>query len=207
MAACQRALEIPEIVHMICGQADVDSWVSQTTLITIARTSKIFTDAALDVVWHNQASLVPLIKCMPETLWEQRGIRGKGNGVVIHLRRPIISTDFSRFLFYSVRIRDLSGLRTRTIYGPGTIHPDFLRALDMAMPAQCFPKLANFICFPKKKDLSARHFLGPRIRKVHLDLEDADMLSLLEAVHGVSNLTSHGHRKGSEYVYIHLYTE
>ncbi|KAF8173820.1 hypothetical protein K438DRAFT_1980693 [Mycena galopus ATCC 62051] len=181
MAACRRALEIPEIVRVICGEADESSsFEPQTTLVTLARTSKIFTDAALDVVWYEQRSLVPLVKCMPETLWEQRGVRSQGTGVVIHLRRPIISSDLSRFLFYSVRVRELD-LRFLSKYGPGRVHSDFLRALDMAMPAQAFPKLADFAWSPKKKDVLSimRHFLGSRIRKIHIELEDVAMLSIL----------------------------
>ncbi|KAJ6473198.1 hypothetical protein C8R45DRAFT_408933 [Mycena sanguinolenta] len=116
---------------------------------------------------------------MPETLWEVRGVRGEGAGIVIHLRRPIISTDLPRFLFCSARVRDLD-LRHTSQYGLGIVHPDFLRALDMSMSAQGFPKLSHFAWYPKKKDALSimRHFLGARMRSIDLRLDDTAMLSI-----------------------------
>lgn len=82
-AACQRALGIQQIVRMVCNEADVGWYRPQTTLISLATTSKMFSDPALDVVWHEQRSLIPLVKCMPESLWEERGVRRAGAGPVI----------------------------------------------------------------------------------------------------------------------------
>ncbi|KAF7376547.1 hypothetical protein MSAN_00070900 [Mycena sanguinolenta] len=180
MAACKRALEIPEIVRIICGE--------EVALVRLATTSKIFTEPALDLIWSDQTSLVPLIKCTPETLWETRG---QGAGSIIHLRRPIISADLPRLLFYSARVRNLT-LRDSSNYIFGTVHPDFLRALDMSMPVQCFPKLSEFSWFPKKKDVFSimRHFLGHRIRKIDLQLDDRAMLSIIPFAKGSCPLVS-----------------
>jgi hypothetical protein len=85
-SACLQALQINEIVRMICDQAeaaDVESYSPPHTLLSLARTSRIFSDPALDLIWREQSSLVPLVKCMPDTLWEERGVRGVGTGVVI----------------------------------------------------------------------------------------------------------------------------
>ncbi|KAJ6498835.1 hypothetical protein C8R45DRAFT_1093132 [Mycena sanguinolenta] len=171
MAACKRVLEIPEIVRIIVGEF----WLPKTTLVRLATTSKIFTESALDLIWFDQTSLVPLVKCMPETLWE---VRGQGSSSILHLRRPIISTDLPRFLFYSARVRSLT-LRGSN-YRFGTVHPDVLRALDMALHAQCFLKLSEFSWSPKKKDVVSimRHFLGNRIKKIDLQLDDTAMLSI-----------------------------
>ncbi|KAJ7983058.1 hypothetical protein DFH06DRAFT_715021 [Mycena polygramma] len=169
-SACLRALQIAEIVRMICDQARVTWSSSQTTLVSLARTSKIFSDPALDALWYEQHSLVPLAKCMPDTLWEEQG-RKKRN-IVIHLRRPITSEDMSRFLFYSVRVRQLE-MRNLSTYG--AVHHDFLRALDMASPVQgCMPRLSIFSWSPTKKDpLSImHHFLGSQTRKIVIELGD-----------------------------------
>ncbi|KAJ7367535.1 hypothetical protein DFH08DRAFT_828752 [Mycena albidolilacea] len=98
--ACQRALGIQEILRRVCSEANVGCYIPQTTLVSLATTSKIFTDpaAALDVIWREQRSLAPLVKCMPETLWEEHDTK-RIPGLVIIL--------MPRFLFYSVRVREL----------------------------------------------------------------------------------------------------
>lgn len=64
---------------MICQEAKPDSIYSlrHHTLPSLARTSKIFTEPALDLIWREQRSLAPLVKTMPETVWEQRGYRAE----------------------------------------------------------------------------------------------------------------------------------
>ncbi|KAJ6544248.1 hypothetical protein B0H19DRAFT_1076383 [Mycena capillaripes] len=166
--ACSRALQITEIARMICDEADPEWWGSPPkTLLALARTSKIFTERALDLIWREQRSLVPLVKCMPETLWEERGT---GFSLVIHLRRPITFDDMPRLLFYSVRVRELQ-IQAVSLYG--SVHAEFLKALDMALPPQVFmPRLSHFSWYQKKKaHLSLmHHFLGPQTRKITLEL-------------------------------------
>ncbi|KAJ7661502.1 hypothetical protein DFH06DRAFT_1296745 [Mycena polygramma] len=170
-SACSRALQIVEIVRMVCDQANTALWSSpQTTLVSLARTSKIFRDPSLDAVWYEQRSLVPLVKCMPDTLWEEEGANRRN--LVIHIRRPITFEDMSRFLFYSVRVRRLE---MQNSYTYGTVHHDFLKALDMALPAQrCMPRLSIFSWSPMKKDpLSImHHFLGSQTREITIQLRD-----------------------------------
>ncbi|KAJ7886174.1 hypothetical protein B0H14DRAFT_1321637 [Mycena olivaceomarginata] len=188
--ACQRALGIQEIVRMICREADSRWYIPQTTLISLATASKIFTDPALDVIWREQRSLVPLVKCMPETLWEEHDTK-RITGPVIHLRRPITSADLPRFLFYSVRVRELE-LQYRS---HGTLHHDFLRALDLCMPVHgCMPKLIKLNWAPKTHGVLSiiRHFLGPRIREIDLGnlADNTTMLSILPFIKSSCPLVS-----------------
>ncbi|KAF7331042.1 hypothetical protein MVEN_02444500 [Mycena venus] len=176
--ACSQALQITEIVRLISEEADTESWyIPPITLVSLATTSRIFSDPALDLIWREQRSLVPLVKCMPDTLWEER------EGVVIHLLRPIASSDMSRLLFYSVRVRDLSMDDPIGRGKRGTLHPEFLRALDLSLPPHLFmPKLSHFSWVPKKKEVLSimRHFLGARIRKIDLGFGEHSMnLSIL----------------------------
>ncbi|KAJ6544241.1 hypothetical protein B0H19DRAFT_1267532 [Mycena capillaripes] len=189
--ACSRALQINEIVRMICEEADTGTWRSHfKTLVSLARTSKIFNDPALDVIWHEQQSLMPLVKCMPESLWEERGVKGVGAGVVIHLRRPITSTDIPRLLFYSVRVRTLK--MDYSTYG--TIDSEFLRALDLSLPTQGFmPRLCHFSWSPNKKGPLSfmHHLLGPQIREIDLDLGNCTGgLSILPSIKSLCPLIS-----------------
>ncbi|KAK7053776.1 hypothetical protein R3P38DRAFT_3343241 [Favolaschia claudopus] len=174
-SACHRALGIQEIVRLICYD------LPKKNLALLARTSKTFTESALDLLWWEQWTLAALVKCMPEDVWEQRGTRS--TGIVVHMQhllRPITSTDLPRLLYYSVRIRQLE-----LVYVSQSVHHELLSALDMALPAQNFmPKLVQFVWAPNKKDgLSIlRHFLGPRIRKLHLSLPTTAGLSVLPFV-------------------------
>ncbi|KAJ6544240.1 hypothetical protein B0H19DRAFT_1267531 [Mycena capillaripes] len=172
---CHRALQISEIVRMICEEAHTGLrplYHPQKTLVSLARTSRIFSEPALDVLWHELMSLVPLVKCMPDTLWEERDSAGGLGGVAIHLRRPIASEDIPRLLFYSVRIRVLE---IETTFTSGTIHHDFLRALDMSLPTEVLmPRLSQFSWTPRKNDPLSfmHHFLGRQTRKIELQLGD-----------------------------------
>lgn len=40
---------------------------------SLAITCKAFAEPALDTLWHEQRSLVPLIRCMPQDLWIIKG--------------------------------------------------------------------------------------------------------------------------------------
>ncbi|KAJ7165914.1 hypothetical protein C8R46DRAFT_1096574 [Mycena filopes] len=156
---CRRALQINEIVRMICEES-----YRPTNLAT---TTKIFSDAALDVIWRDLGSLIPLVKCMPETVWEKKP--GERGAAIYHLRRPITFTDLPRMLFYSKRVRRItvdSGWRWN-----GTLHSDFLHALDLALPLAGFmPLLSNFSWVGKKHLSVMRHFLGPQSRTIDLAL-------------------------------------
>ncbi|TFK93106.1 hypothetical protein K466DRAFT_479271 [Polyporus arcularius HHB13444] len=73
------------------------------TIAVLARTAKCFHDAALDTLWQTQASLVPLVKCLPEdSLTETREDDGTRK---LALSRELASEDWTRFKVYAERIR------------------------------------------------------------------------------------------------------
>ncbi|KAJ7740640.1 hypothetical protein B0H16DRAFT_1464863 [Mycena metata] len=189
--AAVRALRINEIVLMICYEvAEEYSYSPKKTLLALSRTSKIFSEAALDLLWCEQVSLVPLVKCMPETVWEKRGT---GTAAIICLRRPIGSADMPRMLFYSVRVRTLGMDNVRH----GALHVDLLRALDLALPPQGFmPLLSNFYWTPTKKQplTLMRHFVGAHSRRINFNLcnldDDLGGLSILPYIRSSCPLLS-----------------
>jgi hypothetical protein len=70
-----RGLGILEIVEMICAQLGFESSESLSTdatsaLSALARTSQFFHNPALNVLWRHQDTIVNLLKCMPEDLWD-----------------------------------------------------------------------------------------------------------------------------------------
>ena len=52
-------------------------WYANVHLATLARTCKAFKEPSLDMIWEELDDLTPLIRCLPETLWEnsQLGVR------------------------------------------------------------------------------------------------------------------------------------
>lgn len=66
-------LEIPEILDLIFDSVlnDAPSGDSRRTMLAVALTCHGFNGVALNVLWHTQTSLVPLIKCMPDDLWRE----------------------------------------------------------------------------------------------------------------------------------------
>ncbi|KAJ7314750.1 hypothetical protein DFH08DRAFT_821073 [Mycena albidolilacea] len=92
MRAC---LDIPEIVIMVVSTLDAQFGAKE--LAALARTSTIFHESALDVLWRYPDTIINLIRCIPADLWETSTFA-----------REIVSSDWDRFLKYAPRIRSLS---------------------------------------------------------------------------------------------------
>ncbi|KAJ6548471.1 hypothetical protein B0H19DRAFT_189546 [Mycena capillaripes] len=108
-----RALLIPEIVEPICLDLGPypPSWLpceETRDLANLARTSALFLNAALDVLWEVQYGLYNILRCMPEDLWDGQPIRLRSLGT-LNATRPITAADWERPLFYLSRIREFEG--------------------------------------------------------------------------------------------------
>jgi hypothetical protein len=66
-------LQIRELVEAI-----ISPWLlnDYRTLTALAVTCQLFYGLASDVIWADLPSLVPLIKCLPDHLWEERENNG-----------------------------------------------------------------------------------------------------------------------------------
>ncbi|KAJ7442077.1 hypothetical protein B0H11DRAFT_1932581 [Mycena galericulata] len=170
-----RSWEIPEVVELICAQIGVEDERRTLTkdatrdLAVVARSSKVFLNPALDVLWKHQATLANLIRCMPSDLWDIRPIAD------IRLRRPILPTDWERPLFYMDRVRSFAtGFLEST---------DFFNTLGLCLPGDwIFPnlELLNWQPWPPRAFHHARLFLTPRIRVLELgSIENISHLSIL----------------------------
>ncbi|KAJ7208498.1 hypothetical protein GGX14DRAFT_633250 [Mycena pura] len=94
-----RALQIAEIVDLICSQIALQSLHPGPSgdLAALARTSKVFLDPALNGLWRYQDTFLPILQCMPDDLW--------GGPVVnvvdfLNIARSIVPGDWDRPLFY-----------------------------------------------------------------------------------------------------------
>lgn len=184
--ACFRALQIVEVVRMICTEF---SERQRKDLVALARTSKIFSDPAFDVIWGRLTSLAPLVRCMPDTLWEEVVLDSKMT--IIRQRRPILSTDIPRLLFYSVRVKELE-LCSDSLQGSVQMH--FLKALDMCLaPHVLMPKLSEFTWRPETEGALSfiHHLLGSHSRTIDFDLRNAkSALSLFPYMKAMCPLVS-----------------
>ncbi|KAJ7746131.1 hypothetical protein DFH07DRAFT_1038550 [Mycena maculata] len=172
-----RALEIVELVENICahlGPADLVSLKTDATrdLALLARTSTIFLNPALDVLWRSQDSLVHLLRCMPHDLLvipevgpPRRHVRTIAPP--IRLRRPILPTDWERPLFYMCRVKFFS------MGNPARIS-DVLDVFGQCPPAQyVFPNLEKLWWHePPFKHFSL--FFTPRLTSIRLFDVEAD---------------------------------
>ncbi len=83
--ATHRVLSCADLVNLICGQCD------KATLTSLARTKRDISEITLDVLWRSIPDIGPLIRCMPEDLWEEREEPEKRIKLVITLL-PCIRT-------------------------------------------------------------------------------------------------------------------
>ncbi|KAJ7045261.1 hypothetical protein C8F04DRAFT_1228274 [Mycena alexandri] len=100
------------------------------TLARLGRTSKIFSDPALDVLWSFQDTIFNVIKCMPPAVWSYNWT----------LRRPIMQSDWDRALRYIYRVRYFS---CSPFSFPACVYPTGLfETLRLSLPApHLFPQL------------------------------------------------------------------
>ncbi|KAF8181733.1 hypothetical protein K438DRAFT_2021083 [Mycena galopus ATCC 62051] len=102
------ALEISEIVHLVVAefQPDTESFQSPDSkvLAILARTCTTFHDIALDALWSHQTTILNLVRCMPQDLWETVEVK---QIPTMCLRRAPTASDWDRALKYAYRVKSL----------------------------------------------------------------------------------------------------
>lgn len=91
-----KALRIAEILDQISCHTDLG------TLPSLASTCRTFEGPALDALWRNLPSLVPLVNCIPTHLW---GFSFRGELI---LRRPIDTKAWATFRKYASRVHSIT---------------------------------------------------------------------------------------------------
>ncbi|KAJ7621761.1 hypothetical protein DFH06DRAFT_1341086 [Mycena polygramma] len=121
MICAHIALDGP--VRWWCGLPVQRYPLRRRDLARLARTSTIFLNPALDLLWEYQGTLLNLLRTMPTDLWditvdryeeeeeEEDNMSSKleeeeeTSAVKIALRRAVIPADWARFIFYSRRVK------------------------------------------------------------------------------------------------------
>ncbi|KAJ7614981.1 hypothetical protein FB45DRAFT_1035777 [Roridomyces roridus] len=177
------ALQIHEVVDLICGEIAADGperWHSVLPVIDypsrcedlarLARTCTSFFGPALDALWSHQGTLIHLLRTIPEDLWdiiETTHIHNEyePGSLEIISKRAATADDWTRFLFYSRRVRSFKDTR---IYLPTSNVYDVLAT---SFPGGfIFPRLESLDWYPNAQTLGrcARLFLSPEITRLRL---------------------------------------
>ncbi|KAJ6533393.1 hypothetical protein DFH09DRAFT_1370027 [Mycena vulgaris] len=167
-----RALQIPELVDVVCSHVaplQPSSEPGLRDLAVLARTSKIFHNAALDGLWSYQATFANILRCMPNDLWDGPVLASSVDrlGVV----RPIEPGDWERPLFYLSRVRTL-----QLFFSEELPSEELFETLTLCLPGDhLFPHL-NFLAWPYLERRLFRLFpyirilLGPQITRLEMNI-------------------------------------
>ncbi|KAH9949841.1 hypothetical protein B0H21DRAFT_687727 [Amylocystis lapponica] len=132
-----------------------DTLYGASALAALARTCRAFQDVALDILWRTLPNLAPLIKCFPTDVWKElpvqidSGLTAECN--ILLVKEPEAS-DFTRFLSYAARIRELRRCPDLvTLLGTSVHHTKVSGAVfstllkcQQRVPGPYFPNLRRF---------------------------------------------------------------
>lgn len=165
-----RCLQTPEIIVNICEcLAKLDR--THHEVLAFGLTSSQFMSSALDIAWRKKPRvLFRLIKLMPEDLWELRSDEDAPHRY-LYFRRPIVSSDWVRFLLYSSRVKKIDHAQfdqIKDVPQSYLISPSVFAALADSVPGQpLFPNLTHLSMHASESTLAfAHHLIGPQLRYV-----------------------------------------
>ncbi|KAF7296772.1 hypothetical protein MIND_00907900 [Mycena indigotica] len=165
-----RVLETAELVGLICSELSAAD--DKKSLARLARTSRDFTEQALDALWFSQHTIFNLIKLLPSDFW-----RLDANSRVV-FRRPPNDNDFVTFHRYVPRIRVLSC--SLHCMGPHLVLINLRNAhqgLWEMFRAPIFPNLRELVWNVPDNECGSQWltvFLGPLLRSIRISFPDAD---------------------------------
>ncbi|KAJ7051986.1 hypothetical protein C8F01DRAFT_1236763 [Mycena amicta] len=177
-----RSLQIPEIVLHVVLQVSSGSGRWRRTLAALARTSRLFEDAALDELWREPGpnTLAHIFKCFPEDLFQ--GAVGRNEKLSQRLMRAMVLSDWDRPRRYCKRVRVYS-------FRDISVDKDALSLLSIWLPnGYLFPRLERLTFNSSVSDDEAgsvnllRPLLSPNLRNLVLASTSPIVLSILPAV-------------------------
>lgn len=80
-----RCLLMEDLIVLVCEELEFDT----SSLASVARTTKAFTDPALNVLWRCQESVYHLFQVFPEDIWDtERANTDEEQYILVHYSRP-----------------------------------------------------------------------------------------------------------------------
>ncbi|KAF8218188.1 hypothetical protein K438DRAFT_1796477 [Mycena galopus ATCC 62051] len=175
-----RTLRIPELLDLIFAElqtfcsSDEDYvpresrreilGVGRRDFAALARTCKSFREPALDFLWHEQDTVVNVLKCLPSHLWEEETVITSQSETkrLLRITGLIGPTDWDVPLAYAFRVQKLQLFWWFRDEFPPDL--DVLAILRSQLPCDhLFPNLKKLV-FRLRRDTSYIDlFLGPKI--------------------------------------------
>ncbi|KAF9643098.1 hypothetical protein BDM02DRAFT_1744661 [Thelephora ganbajun] len=129
-------LKVDEILRLIAYELVPPGIIigaeRRATAVALACCRQGFEDPVLDVLWESQHRLIPLLKTLPEDVWNERECT--------HLRRPPTTLELTRFQKYTRRMREFRDI--------GSLHglpPEMFLVLQrLAFSEPLLPNLKTF---------------------------------------------------------------
>ncbi|KAG2072778.1 hypothetical protein BDR04DRAFT_1152880 [Suillus decipiens] len=90
------ALRVEDIVYAVLEHLE-----SFADVVNVAKTCKALSDPALNMLWSEQISIIPLMKCLPEDTWEV------GEDQAINFSREPTPAEWERLELNAARVRQL----------------------------------------------------------------------------------------------------
>ncbi|KAJ7744107.1 hypothetical protein B0H16DRAFT_1727382 [Mycena metata] len=176
-----RALEIPELVELICAELAAISLPDRSRdLNSVARVNRRFSEPALDWLWKTQNGISNVLGTMGDDLWE---FDPPGQPNSVRVLRDIRPEDWVRFQVYAPRIQTFSWIDIRGDPTTGTWSAVFalltasLLPLDHLLPNL---KVLNWAVTVGSYFPYVHLFLGPRLETISLGrLSEESHLSFL----------------------------
>ncbi|KAJ7144111.1 hypothetical protein C8R44DRAFT_142849 [Mycena epipterygia] len=166
-----QALQISELVEKICSQISPEepgdsSDSGSRELAALARTSKIFQNDALNVLWKYQRTFAHIFRCMPGDLWNDP-VHAVDD---LDITRPIAPADWERPMFYLNRVKWLDVASADDLPSEA-----LFETLSLCLPAEhLFPNLVGLACTQLDSYLFPYIgiLLGPKITNININLTD-----------------------------------
>ncbi|KAJ6456792.1 hypothetical protein C8R47DRAFT_1165047 [Mycena vitilis] len=163
-----RCLGIPEILDLVCKGLDPvtdEHWIAPTdgaevALSALARTCKLFSGPALDMLWQHQSGLTPFLRLFPSDLFPP--LLGSTYTHVWTMLRPLLASDWTRVILYTPRVKVLS-----FNYPFGGVTEIVLALSECCPRGFLFPNLRRFVWpFKDSIALPIRLFCPPGLKEI-----------------------------------------
>ncbi|KZP23353.1 hypothetical protein FIBSPDRAFT_786227 [Athelia psychrophila] len=196
-----RCLSILEIVSLVCEDlaTDVNPHAGYSALINLATTCHLMYEPSMNSLWYGLFNMVPLLRCLPEDVWEAddpvQDVRQ------FELRRPLLPSDWTRFLHHAGRVRSLGTaddnghLAINTLIEQHIAPESAYHALEMSKPCErLLPKLRRLHWkLPQDELQYMRPFLCPSMKDISIILYSLPSMaerSLLISLGSLKHITS-----------------